>query len=390
MINEREEPHNKLIETLNEYTVRVYNNFTAELQGFWTSIEHETDCHVFQTWSWQYHWYEIIGRSNEIRPVVVVVLNRDIPVALFPFSIRKLPGVRILEFMGGKQSDYNAPVLTSRWQDTQNNIEQIWKLVHQQLPRYDIMALVKMPACFRNTPNPFISFWAIKNEETSYAAALPENFEIFQARLRSKLKSDIKRQRRRLEEKGKLSFEIIEKPEMLEELIPVMITQKRRRYAMTGVPDTLDSIAVRRFYTDFTNNTSLSNKIHFAVLKLNDEVIATHWGCVYHDRFYYLMPTYSETYMVNSPGKILLEYLLQWAISQQLRVFDFTVGGEEYKKEWCNESMPLYQYVEVKRLPGYVYYWGLEFVDFARGKKQLWGILRKTYRKFKVLHGNKK
>ncbi len=35
---------------------------------------------------------------------------------------------------------------------------------------------------------------------------------------------------------------------------------------------------------------------------------------------------------------------MQYAIGRDFRVFDFTVGDEPYKREWCGES-PLYDYV---------------------------------------------
>ena len=46
------------------------------------------------------------------------------------------------------------------------------------------------------------------------------------------------------------------------------------------------------------------------------------------------MPTFATEWKSYSPGRLLLEYLIQWSIEQRLKVFDFTVGDEEYKKEW--------------------------------------------------------
>jgi len=97
------------------------------------------------------------------------------------------------------------------------------------------------------------------------------------------------------------------------------------------------------------------NKVIFSVLWLNEHIIATHLGAVDHERFYFLMPTFSPEWGNYSPGRLILEHLIQWSIEQGLKVFDFTVGEEEYKKAWCNLELKLFEILKARTLIGELY-----------------------------------
>ena len=94
-----------------------------------------------------------------------------------------------------------------------------------------------------------------------------------------------------------------------------------------------------RNYKNMTQNLDSYAHIHFAVLKLDDIVLASHWGAFDENSFYYLMPTFNQEWNRYSPGRLLLENLIEWSIGKGLKVFDFTVGGEQYKKEYSRVSL---------------------------------------------------
>ena len=102
------------------------------------------------------------------------------------------------------------------------------------------------------------------------------------------------------------------------------------------------------------NDQSL--KIHFSELRIKDTVLATHVGIVDQTTFYYLMPANEVgIWKKYSPGRILLEFLQEWSTQNELKVFDFTVGGEAYKKQWCNAQTPLYETLIAKTFKGKIY-----------------------------------
>jgi CelD/BcsL family acetyltransferase involved in cellulose biosynthesis len=57
-----------------------------------------------------------------------------------------------------------------------------------------------------------------------------------------------------------------------------------------------------------------------------------------------------------SPGKLLLNYLINTAIENKLKKFDFGYGEENYKKYWSNEIINISTYTNYKTIKGFLVY----------------------------------
>ena len=111
------------------------------------------------------------------------------------------------------------------------------------------------------------------------------------------------------------------------------------------------------FYKEFEKEGVKDIKTHLSSLVLNNELIAIHWGVIYKKRFYYLLLSMQEGQLNKySPGRLLISLLIRWSISKKLEVFDFTLGGESYKKSWSNKNSYLFNYVESKSLKGFNFF----------------------------------
>ena len=56
-----------------------------------------------------------------------------------------------------------------------------------------------------------------------------------------------------------------------------------------------------------------------------------------------------------SPGRLLLEYLIKWSIENRLKIFDFTIGEDQYKKVWCDTETMIYETLEATTTKGKIY-----------------------------------
>ena len=102
-------------------------------------------------------------------------------------------------------------------------------------------------------------------------------------------------------------------------------------------------------------------KTHLCSLTLNNELIAIHWGIIYKNRFYYLLLSMKEENLGKySPGRLLISSMIQWSIENKIRVFDFTLGGEEYKKNWSNNKSGLFNHLKLNNIKGLALYWILK------------------------------
>jgi CelD/BcsL family acetyltransferase involved in cellulose biosynthesis len=74
--------------------------------------------------------------------------------------------------------------------------------------------------------------------------------------------------------------------------------------------------------------------------------VATNLGVVFRGSYYHVLASYCEDSAVAhfGPGALHLRELLKYAIDRGLQRFDFTIGGERYKLEWCDSDLKLYDY----------------------------------------------
>jgi CelD/BcsL family acetyltransferase involved in cellulose biosynthesis len=369
-------------ETKQLVKILVFNEFSAELETHWKALEPFAEHHVFQDYKWLKFWQETIGSPVlGISPWIGVILDaNDEPRMVFPLGVRRQCGVRVLEFLGGAQGDYLGPLIHAIWMLNIKKIEAGWSLASKQLPKHDVRHFMKLPAKWGGENNPLVEIWKTRFQDNSYSASLPATFNDFQARLRTKFRADTKRQRKRLAELGVLKFETVTDAAGWNHGIEAMISQKKERCRHMGVPDIFSDNSIQRFYREIPRSFGIEGRAHLSVLKLNDEILATHWGAIYRGRFYFLMPTFAGgKWAAYSTGRLLLECLVEWCIQNNLKVFDFTIGGEDYKKDWCDGEMPLYEHLRAITPLGFPCVAYIRLRRRARRNKQIWGAVKFIY-----------
>ena len=97
--------------------------------------------------------------------------------------------------------------------------------------------------------------------------------------------------------------------------------------------------------------------INLHALFIDKKLIAANLGINYKNNFYYLVPVIFLDYFNKfSPGKLLLNYLINTAIQNKLNKFDFGYGEENYKKYWSNSNINISSYINYKTIKGFFFY----------------------------------
>lgn len=365
----------------------VFKFFCEELKTLWSQIDDSSQRHVFQTYEWLEYWQQSIGKDVlAIKPWIAVILDEhNQPKMICPFGVRNQLGARVLEFLGNAQSDYQGPLISDCWISDLAKIKLAWKQICDAMPGHDIRHFHKLPAQWCVLDNPMLKIWKSSFQDNSYSTSLPDSFNEFQMRQRKKFRQDTKRQHRRLSEKGTVKFEVIPCDyKQWRYAIDRMIEQKSLRCRVMKVPDIFSEAAVQDFYRELPHKLLGKGTIHFSVLKMGDEILASHWGAVYQKRFYYLVPTIIEGELgVYSPGRLLLANLVEWCIQNGVKVFDFTIGGEDYKRDWCDNEMPLFEHLHLVTPFGIPYLFYIRLRRWARRDQRIWGGIKFLYSHFK-------
>lgn len=360
--------------------IEVFSTFNTDLFKKWSIFQSGLDHYVFQSYEWLAHWQKEVGQHENVQPVIVVTSDESGILAIFPLAIRKVGFIRVLEFLGGGQTDYSAPLLMSD-AFTPAKFEVLWNELLKSIPKFDAYNFLHIPELLGDHVNPLISVSSSFFEGYSYQARLPDSWDEYRKILPAKLRADNLRSIRRLSEMGRLEFKVAKSDVENMIFINAMFEQKERRYLETGSINILSNQNVRSFY--FNSSAAMLNdpKIHLSALTLDNKILATHLGVIYKDRFYYLFPTYvGGSFAKFSTGRILLEFIIMWAIKNNIKIFDFTIGTEAYKEIWSNYQMRLYRIVEPVTIYGYLFSWIQKRIYWIKNTPPLRGFILKMFR----------
>jgi CelD/BcsL family acetyltransferase involved in cellulose biosynthesis len=337
----------------------LVTNDLRDLASLWPRTNNigSARCYAFQCADILEVWHNTIGAARRTQALFVAIVDAgDRPLMLLPLGIECRHGLRVLTFLDGGVSDYNAPIIFPDAQGwNAHTIAKIWQGMQRSLPAFDIAIFDKMPEHVGDLPNPLMLFDTIAFPGSGHAITLSGTWADYSLR-RLPQRQDSRRQRRRLGKIGTLKFEIAETSAQFDSFLDAMIRQKTRRYLETRGLDGFDRSGYRLFYPEMTRHSGIDGPVQLSALKLDDTIIATHWGYVVGSRFYYLMPTFEGgDWQGYSAGRLLLEHLLEWSFAHGLTEFDFTSGDEAYKFAYCDLTIPLFQAFIPVTLLGRVY-----------------------------------
>ncbi len=322
----------------------------APVERRWRDFEQTADATVFQTYEWLAAWQRHIGEREGVRPAVVVgsAANGE-TLFILPLAVVPRAYGRVLTFLGAELGDYNAPLLALDFArhvpDPLALMRRIFACLRAHV-RYDVIVFERLPETVGGQPNPLLELPVMLHPSGAYMTRLGDDWETFYAAKRS----SSTRQRDRAKRKKLLKFgEVrIVHPESASDIaatLDTLMAQKGRAFARMGVADIFLRPGYREFYRAVATEPATRPLVHVSSLQVGDEPAAVNLGLTFRDRYYYILASYGDGDLARfGPGAAHLRDLMQYAVARGFRVFDFTVGDEPYKREWCEESL-LYDYV---------------------------------------------
>jgi CelD/BcsL family acetyltransferase involved in cellulose biosynthesis len=314
-------------------------------------------CHAFQYAEVIEVWLATIGAARNIKPCFVAVLgDDDRPLLLLPLGIETIRGVRLLKFLDGGVSDYNTPILFAPdrpW--TAQAFATLWRRIVAALPPFDAAVLEKMPERVADLANPLLLLQTAPYPACGHAITLSGSWPEFEAK-RLPRREDGRRKQRKLAKMGAVSFQVAQSPQDVETFFDAMVAYKARKFAETRVPGFESTPGNLEYFREMTRRFVRSGLVHLSALKVGDTVVASHWGLIANGRFYHMMPGYADgEWQRYSPGRLLNDHLIRDSYERNLAVFDFGIGDEAYKHEYCDLNFRLHSFIAGETLAGQVY-----------------------------------
>lgn len=320
-----------------------------EIESSWLAFEREAVSHVFQTFAWTRSWCRTVGAVSGVLPRILT--GRDGSgrlLFILPMGIRKTFGARVAGWLGGKQADYHGGLFDRRTLESLANEPAIFTAflacVLAALGEVDLLHLVRQPAMLEGIANPFLALPSCLNANGAHATLLTPDWErYYETRRSSGWRRTDRKKERELAARGTVDLLVADNEPAADRLLTTLMEQKRQGLARLGVPDMFAAEGVAEFYRDLARSSLDGGPVELAALTCGGDVAAASYGLRHRGTYYYVLHSYDlGDFAGLSPGRQLMYRLMQREFEMGSTLFDFTIGDEDYKSQWCEITTGLW------------------------------------------------
>src|SRR3954452_11626977 len=332
----------------------------AAIEQEWRRFEQTADCTPFQTFDWLSAWQRHVGAATGVTPAIVIARRGDELLLLMPLGIERRSFARCLVFLGDVLCDYHAPLLAPDFATlVPEGLPALWHNIARLLQatsatRHDAIRFDKMPAKIGGQPNPMLALNVTLNPSGAYETALPADWEAYYASKRSS--ATRRRDRTKLKRLGELGPVKFVNPDTSAELaltFDLLVQQKSKAFARMGVPNLFAPAGHAAFYRELASSPRYRSLVHLSRLDVGTTWAALNLGLTFRDCYFHILASYDDGETSRfGPGAAHLRELLRYAIERGLKRFDFTIGDEPYKRDWCDAEQQLFDYSAATSLRG--------------------------------------
>jgi CelD/BcsL family acetyltransferase involved in cellulose biosynthesis len=364
------------------------------LEGEWDDLCGRSSQHRFsQSFVWCWTTWEAVEGPRGRRLLCIVARKHGRVVLIWPFIVYRKSYLLVAAPLGCSYSEYPDP-LVEDGSEADQRVELAWHTLCNSCG-CDLIKLRYVRSGSRlhrlilnKIGNKAKRVSRITNLYVSWHNC--ETWESYYRGLEAKDRRDNERRRRRLDEHGKVTFEVVEGAQCAP-IIDWALNSKVKQLAQTNRRggSWLKTKAYRNLLVWAAARSSPHGRLTMFVLKLNDQVIATLICRVDQVRVEALNTVYDAAYAKYAPGKILFGAVLNWTFEQRLD-FDMRGGNDPYKKKWANRKSAAIGYEVTNSALYQTCLWIPSLTPFMRGyrlgKQALSQYLMEWLTKPRTLH----
>jgi CelD/BcsL family acetyltransferase involved in cellulose biosynthesis len=173
--------------------------------------------------------------------------------------------------------------------------------------------------------------------ERSPYVAIEGDWEAYEAGLDRKLRSEVRRRHRRLEEQGDLAVEVLDGTERLDELLDEGFGLEALAWKAAAGTAIVSDAASLTFYREGARWAARRGILRLAFLRLDGRPLAFDL-CLEEARVHYLLKIgYDPAFRKYGPGVILRHAMIARAFSAGLSRYEFLGTDLPFKLEWTND-----------------------------------------------------
>ena len=317
-------------------SLTVYSRL-EEARAAWETLSNAAPISPYQNYDYVRLWFDAFARELGVEPHIAVATEEDgTPLALLPFAIRPILGLRVAEFPCGRESNFNLALVRP---GAALDFRSLLLEAARNSPKaFDLYFLRNQPHRFGGRENPLVFSGAARSPSAAYGGAL-----LGERRLSPRAGKRASYRLRRLTALGPLAFEHAAIGARRREIVETLCAQKAARLFHLGRSNPYSIEAMRRFLPALADEELL--EAH--AMAVDGRIVATYVGLAFRGRFSVLANSFDADSAVArlSPGEILLRALLEDLARRKFTHFDLGIGEAQYKEAVCDEAIELYDTV---------------------------------------------
>jgi len=317
--------------------LKIYSQFDSELCSKWIELESNATITVFQTYYFQKIWHEKVGIKLKKFIHIFVYENNQEVIAIYPLQCSSLKFLNIINFLASEQSDYSGPLLNNKYLNS-IDYDYIWGTIFSFLGKNNIYSFDKVPIDPALLSVGQFNKFTIAGTDQSHALNFNKSYRLSNI-------SDLRRQIRKISLMGGFKFKILKHNQIdFFNNYSDFTIMKNERLKQQNKRKLFLGVGLYDFYLDLLVNNKTSHIFKIYSLQFDGTVVASCFSAVLNGRYYYLIPAYKIGFLSYSWGSILIYYLIRFSKKMGLKSFDMTIGGEAYKRKYCNSRVNLVSY----------------------------------------------
>jgi CelD/BcsL family acetyltransferase involved in cellulose biosynthesis len=204
-----------------------------------------------------------------------------------------------------------------------------------------------MPEMVGAQQNPMRHLGGTINPSGAYLTHLTGDWETFYtAKRSSSTRRRDRTKRKRLGEFGEVKLINPVSGTETAGTLDTLMAQKARSFVRMGVGNLFAKPGHAEFYRAIATDPAIRHMVHISRLDVGATPAAINLGLTYRGCYYHLLASYDDGEVSRfGPGAAHLHDLMQFAIERGLKIFDFTIGDERYKRDWCDTELKLFDFI---------------------------------------------
>lgn len=350
----------------------------------WRELEASAPCSVYQTRAFVLPWSATLGRRAGFRPIFVLASDRDgRPTALLALGIVRRGPVRVATWLGGRDSNFNMPLLRcpSNW--TRSELIRFFKAAAEACGsmRPHVFELPNQPFSWQHCANPLVELARGTSPSAAFGTALHDRpSDFFGAKLSKETRKKLRKKEAKLAAVGSLTHRVVSDRDERRSVLDAFFAQKLARFRARGIDSDFGEPAMRAFIEAASAPDGTGIELH--ALCIDERVVAVYGGAAHGGQWSGMFNSFDaadEEIAKASPGDLLLMRIIERCCAAGLTRFDLGIGEARYKETFCGETIPLFDaFVPVTAL-------GRTYAAFGMARQHVKRAIKRDPRLFALL-----